>query len=105
IRRPPRSTLFPYTTLFRSATQSAAGPDRVLFGELRDDPFGRQDQRVARLVRCRDRIDAGLDREVEQGHHPVVGVIIFRLGSRMRHFPRLWGAGLGWDGLPRRDRI
>src|SRR2546425_6052223 len=24
IRRPPRSTLFPYTTLFRSASQSAA---------------------------------------------------------------------------------
>src|SRR2546427_3285512 len=27
IRRPPRSTLFPYTTLFRSATQT----DRTLF--------------------------------------------------------------------------
>src|SRR3712207_7587682 len=26
IRRPPRSTLFPYTTLFRSRTPSAAGP-------------------------------------------------------------------------------
>src|SRR2546430_17397085 len=25
IRRPPRSTLFPYTTLFRSAEQAAAG--------------------------------------------------------------------------------
>src|SRR2546430_10340324 len=25
IRRPPRSTLFPYTTLFRSATADAAG--------------------------------------------------------------------------------
>src|SRR3712207_8636285 len=25
IRRPPRSTLFPYTTLFRSTTQHAAG--------------------------------------------------------------------------------
>src|SRR2546429_1712138 len=26
IRRPPRSTLFPYTTLFRSLVQPAAGP-------------------------------------------------------------------------------
>src|SRR5437763_7012813 len=26
IRRPPRSTLFPYTTLFRSRSLSAAGP-------------------------------------------------------------------------------
>src|SRR6202158_3935947 len=29
IRRPPRSTLFPYTTLFRS-------PDVILVGEMRD---------------------------------------------------------------------
>src|SRR2546422_4131168 len=31
IRRPPRSTLFPYTTLFRSAsaTSSATAPDRA----------------------------------------------------------------------------
>src|SRR2546430_15239726 len=29
IRRPPRSTLFPYTTLFRSATWRAAGMDRA----------------------------------------------------------------------------
>src|SRR5437588_8659270 len=26
IRRPPRSTLFPYTTLFRSPTESRCGP-------------------------------------------------------------------------------
>src|SRR2546422_3003290 len=30
IRRPPRSTLFPYTTLFRS--NSPANPDKVIFG-------------------------------------------------------------------------
>src|SRR3712207_8429421 len=29
IRRPPRSTLFPYTTLFRSADRSAAGLHRL----------------------------------------------------------------------------
>src|SRR3712207_7182689 len=28
IRRPPRSTLFPYTTLFRSRRRGARGPDR-----------------------------------------------------------------------------
>src|SRR2546430_11824488 len=28
IRRPPRSTLFPYTTLFRSQAASAGAPDR-----------------------------------------------------------------------------
>src|SRR2546430_13631847 len=35
IRRPPRSTLFPYTTLFRSPTLSDAGPSAV---RLRVDP-------------------------------------------------------------------
>src|SRR2546430_12390087 len=30
IRRPPRSTLFPYTTLFRSLRASRGGPDRHL---------------------------------------------------------------------------
>src|SRR3989442_12783457 len=29
IRRPPRSTLFPYTTLFRSVLQQTAPPSRV----------------------------------------------------------------------------
>src|SRR2546430_1383788 len=28
IRRPPRSTLFPYTTLFRSARATSSGPER-----------------------------------------------------------------------------
>src|SRR3712207_8973094 len=38
IRRPPRSTLFPYTTLFRSdrhgAARAAFGPDREGEGDL-----------------------------------------------------------------------
>src|SRR5258708_17091155 len=41
IRRPPRSTLFPYTTLFRSP----AGPAR------RRDARGRRPRRLARLRR------------------------------------------------------
>src|SRR5690606_578441 len=34
-RRPPRSTLFPYTTLFRSAVLRQ-DPDIIMVGELRD---------------------------------------------------------------------
>src|SRR5258708_10778252 len=35
IRRPPRSTLFPYTTLFRSASpRPVAASDRVRFGMI-----------------------------------------------------------------------
>src|SRR3712207_6882431 len=33
IRRPPRSTLFPYTTLFRSPWLEHPAPDAVQFGE------------------------------------------------------------------------
>src|SRR5256885_5283973 len=32
IRRPPRSTLFPYTTLFRSAGELVAGPEQLRIG-------------------------------------------------------------------------
>src|SRR2546427_5573029 len=47
IRRPPRSTLFPYTTLFRSPLpRSRSGPARPRRGERRS-----QSRRVGR--RCR----------------------------------------------------
>src|SRR3712207_7725078 len=36
IRRPPRSTLFPYTTLFRSAPAAPARAARRLLSPLRD---------------------------------------------------------------------
>src|SRR5256885_10797809 len=42
IRRPPRSTLFPYTTLFRSRTLIAEGPERraAVTIDRMDDPSG-----------------------------------------------------------------
>src|SRR3712207_7157771 len=36
IRRPPRSTLFPYTTLFRSRASTLEAPRRRKDGRLRD---------------------------------------------------------------------
>src|SRR2546430_8182120 len=33
IRRPPRSTLFPYTTLFRSSTQVGKGVSLLMLGQ------------------------------------------------------------------------
>src|SRR3712207_8854912 len=36
IRRPPRSTLFPYTTLFRSSAGFRAGALRAVVAEVRD---------------------------------------------------------------------
>src|SRR3712207_9335929 len=67
IRRPPRSTLFPYTTLFRSRTSALAdlhvslraGSDLVFLGALvnhvvnserwQADPFFREDRKSTRL--------------------------------------------------------
>src|SRR5258708_30179167 len=49
IRRPPRSTLFPYTTLFRSPTGAAAGPGTgraglLLWEHLRHTAVGQRGQ-------------------------------------------------------------
>src|SRR6266567_5530982 len=40
IRRPPRSTLFPYTTLFRSLGRARAGPRPRAPGAVRQDRPG-----------------------------------------------------------------
>src|SRR3712207_8790160 len=47
IRRPPRSTLFPYTTLFRSADDADLGVDLLLVG--RAVPLDVHAQFLARL--------------------------------------------------------
>src|SRR3712207_7503830 len=47
IRRPPRSTLFPYTTLFRSPGEK--GPERAL-----DPPLGADVDARGRLVQDQD---------------------------------------------------
>src|SRR3989442_3263184 len=58
IRRPPRSTLFPYTTLFRSCDEAAGGSQRTrlqlgrgLGGDVgpRDRARGDQDRKSTRL--------------------------------------------------------
>src|SRR2546427_5682882 len=59
IRRPPRSTLFPYTTLFRSR-ERPRGPDRVVAADAPGDAqagAARDDRRqaAARAARRRDR--------------------------------------------------
>src|SRR2546426_7200946 len=62
IRRPPRSTLFPYTTLFRS----------------RDDDVGRVHQRVARALEDvgGDVMVRGVSRGARQHRRPEVEFVI-----------------------------
>src|SRR3712207_8995951 len=51
IRRPPRSTLFPYTTLFRSLGQPPVGADRRLLHRLLEPVEVQRLQRPAQLQR------------------------------------------------------
>src|SRR3712207_8399582 len=55
IRRPPRSTLFPYTTLFRSG----GAADRRGVAELRRDEAAHERHRAARLALLRLGADVG----------------------------------------------
>src|SRR3712207_7598906 len=76
IRRPPRSTLFPYTTLFRSVERAGRHLDVGLpvFPEQRarrqrggaGTPLGRRQAGVAVLLGVRDQLrfrESGLDRK------------------------------------------
>src|SRR6202008_2231494 len=49
IRRPPRSTLFPYTTLFRSHRVCAVLPARGLHAAAIVHPVSRRDRKSTRL--------------------------------------------------------
>src|SRR5205809_5305294 len=52
IRPPPKSTLFPYTTLFRSQRESGAGHPPPPYGFLQGMPHGVR-VRAGRAGRCR----------------------------------------------------
>src|SRR3712207_8225672 len=54
IRRPPRSTLFPYTTLFRSVGVGAPPPARARRRPRRTAHGGRPRRHVRRRLRQRD---------------------------------------------------
>src|SRR2546426_6086343 len=85
IRRPPRSTLFPYTTLFRSACANRSRP--ILTEPPHDGRFARRAQ--AREGQTRDSEGQSQDREddeqLDQGDpRPTV-----RLSDRPTHFRTL----------------
>src|SRR3989441_4288982 len=107
IRRPPRSTLFPYTTLFRSATQSR--PLVVLAGPINPDGKSLL-EREARVVVCDDETEAGLVRVAAEA-----AGILFRLRpscteSLMARCPKLkvigrHGVGLDTVDIPAATRL
>src|SRR5256885_11591263 len=80
IRRPPRSTLFPYTTLFRSLLQQVAR-QRILFGRLLAAPrigLARARHQLAhRAVLARDRKSTRLN-----SSHLVISYAVFCLKKK-----------------------
>src|SRR5256886_17556191 len=55
IRRPPRSTLFPYTTLFRSQQQRSQPPRECLSG-IQENQIQRETERVTNRRRNEKRV-------------------------------------------------
>src|SRR3712207_7763293 len=99
IRRPPRSTLFPYTTLFRSKRRDAGTAVLLVSAEL-DEILALAD-RVAVLYRGRvaavlDRADAtregpGLDREstrLNSSHANISYAVFFFKKKKHNILPR-----------------
>src|SRR2546422_6173271 len=90
IRRPPRSTLFPYTTLFRSRRfgklrlrgSHQGNPEE---GEHRDEPDG-LDAGIQRLSQhgCADGVDRGGDRKSTRlnSSHGYISYAVFCLKKK-----------------------
>src|SRR5699024_12512840 len=84
IRRPPRSTLFPYTTLFRSAVPGHARTRRG--ARRRRRARGRQHAEPAQLRRAVDRHGSGIRRP--RGRGPAAGIHRRRRADRIHAHPR-----------------
>src|SRR5256885_12535560 len=86
IRRPPRSTLFPYTTLFRSSGPLHRRRARGRLGDYARGPHGggREDQRrrapEARRKRQADRKSTRLN-----SSHLVISYAVFCLKKKKKH--------------------
>src|SRR3712207_8537606 len=98
IRRPPRSTLFPYTTLFRSLLQSdgdAAGqPEAAVVGDLAGEDGGEPATgKIERVRRPGERLVEDRDRKSTRlnSSHANISYAVFCLNKKKRTSSRLVG--------------
>src|SRR5947208_13146871 len=92
IRRPPRSTLFPYTTLFRSSHGNGRGPalrqrdgeDAVADDGLRSEEHTSELQSPDHLV-CRLLLEKKNNRDAIDSHTRVLAISTVEFGGGVRH--------------------
>src|SRR3712207_8135005 len=90
IRRPPRSTLFPYTTLFRSRggedlVEPAELADDVLHDELGKARDAAEDPVAARRHRIVERVDLEIGKSTRlNSSHANISYAVFRLKKKKR---------------------
>src|SRR3989304_2600689 len=93
IRRPPRSTLFPYTTLFRSSANDYPLQHGSLIGASRARSSARaEDRKSTRLNSSHGYISyAGfcLKKNVQQRGHGIHGLLLEAVQRRPRDLPLL----------------
>src|SRR2546427_5451673 len=76
IRRPPRSTLFPYTTLFRSLGQvrrDGGGPRHRLLQSLRTPPVALRSEEHTSELQSQSNLVCRLLLEKKKNAHPTSG--------------------------------
>src|SRR3712207_7229572 len=93
IRRPPRSTLFPYTTLFRSAVRDHGGNERVCTcAAVGDDrsPGGGRPAGPAAGRRCpgSGRTDGDRKSTRLNSSHANISYAVFCLKKKKTYIPR-----------------
>src|SRR2546430_12145238 len=91
IRRPPRSTLFPYTTLFRSHDPEATLAGALVFlddlgaGDVRGHEIGRElDARELEVERLRHRLDQDRKSTRLNSSHSQISYAVFCLKKKNR---------------------
>src|SRR2546430_5069105 len=86
IRRPPRSTLFPYTTLFRSPRQQPMSAAKQTASPVLDVGFGKWDWFVTSAGACGDEVSVsgGGDRKSTRlnSSHSQISYAVFCLKKK-----------------------
>src|SRR3712207_7626634 len=92
IRRPPRSTLFPYTTLFRSAADPGRGPAPGRRSRLR--LLGGDDARAGRAAGAQRPAPRGGDRKSTRlnSSHANISYAVFCLKKKKKNNHNTWNS-------------